>query len=90
MREYHVPRLLLAIVDLVHQPGKHFVFRSCGYLEQAMVDLIDYVGIDAKRSFEDAIMPVVEIKRKYGGRIPKIGGVNVNVRARLLEDEFRK
>jgi len=41
-------------------------------------DLINFVGIDTKPSFEDAIMPVAEVKRKYGGRIAILGGVDVN------------
>jgi len=47
-----------------------------------MNDLIDFVGIDAKHSFEDAIMPVTEVKKKYGNRICVLGGVDMDLLAR--------
>ena len=43
-----------------------------------MDDLIDYVKIDAKHSNEDVIMPIGEIKAKWGNRIAILGGVDVN------------
>ena len=55
-----------------------------------MPDLIDEVGIDAKHSFEDAIMPVTEVKRRYGKRIGLLGGVDVDVLSRRLPSEVRK
>jgi len=34
--------------------------------------------IDAKHSYEDAIMPVTEAKKKYGEKIAILGGVDVD------------
>ena len=53
-----------------------------------MEDLINFVDIDAKHSFEDAIMPVTEVKRKYGGRIAILGGVDVNKLSYYPPDKF--
>jgi uroporphyrinogen decarboxylase len=43
-----------------------------------MDDLIDGVGIDAKHSYEDTILPVAEAKKKYGKRIAILGGLDVD------------
>lgn len=64
--------------DLAHRHDKPFILHSCGNLERIMEDLIYFVGIDAKHSFEDSIMPVTEAKRKYGNEIAILGGVDVD------------
>jgi uroporphyrinogen decarboxylase len=88
LRKYHFP-YLKRLSDLAHAHGKFFILHSCGNLAEVMDDLIDYVGIDAKHSFEDAIMPVTEFKRIYGDRIAVVGGVDVDKLARLETDELR-
>jgi len=65
-------------VDVAHSHGKPFILHSCGNLEKIMEDLIEYVGIDARHSFQDNITPVTEPKRKYGCRIAILGGVDVD------------
>jgi len=54
-----------------------------------MDGLIDYIGIDAKHFYENAIMPVSEVKMKYGNRIAILGGVDminyVNFQKKKLE-----
>ena len=89
LRKYHFP-YLKRLVDLTHAHGKFFILHSCGNLSAVMDDLIDYVGIDAKHSFEDAIMPVAEFKRIYGHRIGVVGGVDVDALARMETPELRK
>ncbi len=89
LRKYHFP-YLKQLVDLAHSHGKFFILHSCGNLSQIMDDLIDYVGIDAKHSFEDAITPVAEFKRDYGDRIGVVGGVDVDALARMDADEIRR
>ena len=42
-----------------------------------MDDIID-AGVDAKHSFEDQIMPVTEVKRRWGKRISILGGIDVD------------
>jgi len=54
-----------------------------------MPDLIDSVRIDAKHSFEDAIVPVGQMKRRYGKRIGILGGVDVDILTRRTPDEVR-
>ena len=55
-----------------------------------MADLVNDVGIDAKHSFEDAIVPAAEFKRRWGGRIGVLGGVDVDKFSRLAPAELRK
>ena len=66
------------IVELVHSAGKVFVLHTCGNVCAVMDDLCA-MGIDAKHSFEDKIMPVEEAYRHWGGRIALIGGVDMHL-----------
>jgi len=88
MRKYQFP-YVKQLVELAHKHDKFFVLHSCGNLEQIMDDLIDDVGIDAKHSFEDAIMPVSDFKRVYGKRIGVVGGIDVDVLSRASVEELR-
>lgn len=74
--------------DAVHRCGKPFILHSCGNLKVIMEDLISYVGIDAKHSFEDAAYPVTEYKELYGDRIALLGGVDMDKLARMPTDLF--
>ena len=78
------------LVDIAHSYDLPYILHSCGNLEGVMDDLIDYVGIDAKHSYEDKIMPVGEFKRKYGGRIAVLGGVDVNFLCTRNTEEVRE
>lgn len=75
--------------ELAHQNGLLYVLHSCGNLTSIMDDLIDDVKIDAKHSFEDAIMPVTEFARKYGDRVAIMGGVDVDKLCGLGEKDLR-
>lgn len=66
------------VVEEAHKGGKPFLLHSCGNLAVIMDDLIDDVGIDAKHSWEDVIMPVTEAKKRWGSRIAILGGVDVD------------
>ena len=70
------------IAHICHERGKIMVLHSCGNVEAVMEDLISFVGIDAKHSFEDAIEPVRLIKRRYGNRIGVVGGIDMDFLAR--------
>lgn len=87
-RKYHFPHLR-RVVELAHKHGKFFILHSCGNLEAIMDDLIDDVGIDARHSYEDAIMPVAEFKQRYGHRLSVVGGIDVDVLTRADVDTVR-
>ena len=88
LREFIFPRQK-RVADLAHEAGLPFVLHSCGNAEQIMDDLIDFVGVDAKHSFEDVIMPMAEVKRRWGERVALLGGADVDYLARHSEDEVR-
>lgn len=77
------------LAELAHNFGLPFILHSCGNLESVMDDLIDYVGIDAKHSFEDKILPVSEAKRKYGRRVALLGGVDLHFLCTKSDEEVR-
>ena len=76
-------------MEIVHAHNKPFLLHSCGNLARIMDDLIDDVGIDAKHSFEDVIMPVAEAKRRWGDRVAILGGVDMDYLCRHSEEEVR-
>ncbi len=78
------------IAEAAHAEGKPFLLHACGNLEAVMEDLIEDVRIDAKHSFEDAIMPVAEFKDKYGDRIAVLGGADVDYLSRHSPEEVRR
>jgi len=55
-----------------------------------MDDIIDYAGFDAKHSYEDQILPITEMKEKYGNRIALLGGIDIDVLCRSEEDVLRE
>jgi len=87
MRRYVLP-WYGEIVKVAHKHGKPYILHSCGNLKVLMRDIIDYVNIDGKHSYEDVIMPVTEAKRTCGDRIAIVGGVDVDKLARCPLGEF--
>lgn len=77
------------LADIAHRHGKLFLFHSCGQMYELMDAYIDDVGIDAKHSFEEAVMPVTEVSRRYGERVGLLGGMDVDLLARGSEHEIR-
>jgi uroporphyrinogen decarboxylase len=88
MRQYIFPRQR-QLVEIAHSYGKPFLLHACGNLADIMDDLIDYVGIDGKHSYEDTYLPVTEAKRLYGDKIAILGGVDVDMLCRTSEEEVR-
>jgi uroporphyrinogen decarboxylase len=78
-----------SMAQLAHQAGKPFILHSCGNLAEVYDDLIDGCKIDAKHSFEDVIMPVEDFKRKYGGRVTPLGGLDVDFICQHSREEIR-
>ncbi len=75
---------------IAHESGKLYFLHACGNLSEVMDDLIDAVKIDAKHSFEDAIVPVTEMKRRYGDKIALLGGIDMDFLCRANETDLRK
>jgi uroporphyrinogen decarboxylase len=75
---------------MTHDAGLPYFLHSCGNLAGILPDLVERVGIDAKHSFEDAITPVAEFKRRWGSRIGVLGGVDLDKLARLSPPALRR
>jgi uroporphyrinogen decarboxylase len=75
--------------EISHAKGKPYLLHSCGNLEQIMEDLISEVRVDAKHSFEDAILPVTEAKRLYGNSMALLGGIDMDFLCRSDESSIR-
>lgn len=78
------------VVELLHSYDIPVILHSCGHLTDVMDDLIDFVGFDAKHSFEDKIMSVCEAKRRYGNRIAVLGGVDMHFICTSNEEQIRE
>jgi uroporphyrinogen decarboxylase len=78
------------LAEIAHAAGKPCILHCCGNLSEIMEDIIEYVGIDAKHSYEDSILPVSEAKRLYGDRIAILGGFDVDRLCRSSEGEVRQ
>jgi uroporphyrinogen decarboxylase len=76
--------------EIAHSRGSLYLLHSCGNLKAIMEDIIDYVKVDAKHSFEDTYLPVTEAKRLYGKRIGIIGGVDMDFLSRRSVNEVRE
>lgn len=77
------------LAALAHARDKVYVLHVCGNIYEVMDDLVDDVGIDAKHSFEDIIMPVEAFKARYGDRVGTVGGIDIDLLCRASEDEVR-
>jgi uroporphyrinogen decarboxylase len=65
--------------DLAHRHGRPFMLHTCGNTADIMPKLVDEVGIDAKHSFEDGILPVERFIDQWGDRVAVLGGVDVHL-----------
>ena len=77
------------IADIAHSRGKLVLFHSCGQIYSLIDDYLDDVRIDAKHSFEEAVLPVTEVKKLYGDRLSLLGGMDVDLLARGEESAIR-
>ena len=77
------------LAALVHAHGNPYFLHSCGNLSTIIEDLIDDVGIDAKHSYEDAIIPVQDFHAKYGKRIGVLGGIDINILSGGTKEDVR-
>jgi uroporphyrinogen decarboxylase len=75
---------------LAHEHGLPYFLHSCGNVLAIMDELIDDIGIDAKHSYENAIIPVTEFQERYGDRIGVLGGIDIDILGRYPADAVRE
>ncbi len=78
------------LAELAHEKGLPYFLHSCGNVEPLMKELINGVKIDAKHSFEDAILPVEIFQERYGDAIGVLGGVDINILSAGISEEVRR
>ncbi len=76
--------------QMAHERGLPYFLHSCGSIFAIMDDLIDDIHIDAKHSFEDAIMPVQDFQARYGERIGVLGGLDINILSGAAPEQVRQ
>ena len=54
-----------------------------------MDDLIELVGIDGFHSFQDVILPVAEVKIRYGHQVALLGGADMDKLSTLPGADLR-
>lgn len=89
MRQYSLP-WHKRFAAIAHVAGLPYFLHSCGNIEAIMDDLIVDAGIDAKHSFEDAIIPVQDFQARYGDRIGVLGGLDINRLTQGPVEDVRK
>jgi len=77
------------VVETVHAAGKPVLFHSCGNVYSVMEEIIEN-GFAGKHSYEDKIMPVEDVYRRWGDRIAILGGVDMDLLARGSEEDVRR
>ena len=82
LRRYVKP-IHAKIVQIAHQAGLPVILHSCGSLGLLLDEWIDEVGVDAKHSFEDGILPVTQAYQQCWPRAAILGGYDLN---RLCHD----
>jgi uroporphyrinogen decarboxylase len=88
LRQYILP-WIKRYADLAHAHGKTIWLHSCGNVYDLMPDFLN-MGIDAKHSFEDSIMPVGAFMSTYGDRVAALGGIDMDKLCRLPEPDLRR
>jgi len=88
-REVFKPQLK-KICDEIHRHGLKVIYHGCGNAEVLFEDMIE-AGIDAYNPLEvKAGMDVVDLKRKYAGRLAFNGNINVTVLATGDREAIRR
>jgi uroporphyrinogen decarboxylase len=74
------------VVETVHAAGKPVMLHSCGHFERILEDM-DEIGIDARHSYEDNILPVEQAYERYRGRFAIFGGLDIDFVCRSTPKE---
>ncbi len=87
MRKYIFP-WHRKMVQAAHRAGKPAILHSCGNVYDLMDAIIDELGYDGKHSFEDIILPVEEVYRRWGNRVAILGGIDMDFLAVMTPEKI--
>ncbi len=85
MRQYVFP-WHKRIVEAIHRAGRPVILHSCGHFERILDDMTA-IGVDARHSYEDTILPVEEAYERYHDRFAIIGGMDVDFVCRAAPEQ---
>jgi len=79
-----------SLIELFHRHRLMVIYHGCGNAREIFDDLVE-LGLDAYNPVEaKAGLDVVELKKRYAGRLAFVGNVDVRVLERGNPDEIRQ
>ncbi len=85
MRQYVFP-WHQRIIDTIHATGKPVILHSCGHFDRILDDMVT-LGIDARHSYEDNILPVEQAYERHLDKFAILGGIDVDFICRARPEE---
>jgi len=85
MRQYIFP-WHKKIVDVIHAADKPVILHSCGHFDRILDDMVK-LGIDARHSYEDAILPVEQVYERHIDKFAILGGIDLDFICRAKPEE---
>lgn len=76
------------IVKVIHAHEKPVILHSCGTFSHIVDDIVDEMGIEARHSYEDIILPVEEAYERYSSRMAILGGIDVDFICRSSPEDI--
>jgi uroporphyrinogen decarboxylase len=86
MRQYIFP-WHERIIGTIHANGKPVILHSCGHFDRILDDLVD-LGIDARHSYEDNILPVEQAYELHHDKFAIFGGIDVDFMCRARPEQI--
>ena len=77
-------------VELAHRENKPAILHACGNLLEVYDDIINYVKMDGKHSYEDVIQPVEEAYELLNPRLAVLGGIDLDFLCRETPENIKK
>jgi uroporphyrinogen decarboxylase len=85
MRQYVFP-WHKCIIAAVHAAGKPVILHSCGHFDRILDDLMA-LGIDARHSYEDNILPVEQAYERHVDKFAILGGIDMDFMCRAKPEQ---
>jgi uroporphyrinogen decarboxylase len=76
------------VFDEIHRAGKLVMFHSCGNILPLIGDLID-VGVDILDPIQPEAMDIVEVAKRFGGKVTFCGGISDQQIARMTPRQVK-
>lgn len=84
MRQYIFP-WHQRIIATIHAAGKPVILHSCGHFDRIIDDMVA-LGIDARHSYEDNILPVEQAYERHIDKFAILGGIDVDFICRVAPE----